>query len=82
MSNLTMQQCLSKDDVLLRDLLAAYFTHEYHLFPVFHKDYFLEDIATAQKQRQRTSCCSALLVNATLAYACVSQILQQKGFTL
>jgi hypothetical protein len=71
-----------KDDVLLRDLLAAYFTHEYHLFPVFHKDYFLEDIATAQKQRQRTSCCSALLVNATLAYACVSQILQQKGFTL
>lgn len=71
-----------KDDVLLRDLLAAYFTHEYHLFPVFHKDYFLEAIATAQKQRQTTSCCSALLVNATLAYACVSQILQQRGFTL
>ncbi|KAF2624882.1 hypothetical protein BU25DRAFT_347202 [Macroventuria anomochaeta] len=59
-----------KDDALLRDLLAAYFMHEYHLFPAFHKDYFLEDMATAQSDRRRMSCCSALLVNATLAYAC------------
>jgi hypothetical protein len=62
-----------KDDTLLRKLLAAYFTHMYHLFPAFHKDYFLEDIAVAQTEQQRTPCCSALLVNATLAYACVSQ---------
>lgn len=26
---------VSKDDSLMRDLLAAYFTHEYHLWPVF-----------------------------------------------
>lgn len=68
-----------KDDVLLRDLLAAYFTHEYHLFPAFHKDYFLEDMATAPSDRQRVSCCSALLVNATLAYACVSQARNRKN---
>lgn len=68
-----------KDDVLLRDLLAAYFTHEYHLFPAFHKDYFLEDMATAQLERQATYCCSTLLVNATLAYACVSQFCNREN---
>jgi hypothetical protein len=56
----------------MRDLLAAYFTHEYHSWPVFQKDYFLEDMANAETDKRRTPCCSALLVNATLAYACVS----------
>ena len=63
---------VSKDDALMRDLLAAYFTHEYHLWPVFQKDYFLEDMADVKTERRRTPCCSALLVNAILAYACVS----------
>jgi hypothetical protein len=62
-----------KDDALLRNLLAAYFTHEYHFFPAFYKDYFLEDMATAQTGQRRTPCCSVLLVNATLAYARVSR---------
>jgi hypothetical protein len=57
---------ISRDDKLLKDLLAAYFTREYHLFPVFHKDRFLEDMASGQ-----TDCCSSLLVNTVLAYACV-----------
>jgi hypothetical protein len=62
-----------KDDVLLRDLLASYFTHEYHLLPSFHKDYFLEDMSNAQQTKtRRMPLCSELLVNATLACACVS----------
>jgi hypothetical protein len=65
-----------KDDVLMRDLLAAYFTHEYHSWPGFHKDHFLEDMASSQKEERRTSCCSSLLVNVTLAYACVSQLIE------
>jgi hypothetical protein len=69
---------VSKDDALLRDLLAAYLTHEYHLVPVFQKDYFLEDMAKTNLTKKRTPCCSALLVNATLAYACVSQHLLTK----
>lgn len=67
---------VSKDDVLMRNLLAAYFTHEYHSWPVFHKDHFLEDMASSQKEERRTSCCSSLLVNVTLAYACVSQLIK------
>lgn len=63
---------VSSDDALMRELLAGYFTHEYHLYPVFQKDYFLEDMACAERANQRTECCSALLVNATLAYASVS----------
>lgn len=59
-----------KDDILMRDLLATYFTHEYPLFPLFQKDYFLEDMA--EPRTAKTPCCSALLVNAILAYACVS----------
>lgn len=71
---------VSKDDGLMRDLLATYFTHEYHLFPAFHKDYFLEDMATAQQTRKRkTRLCSELLVNATLACACVSQRHIERG---
>lgn len=64
---------VSKDDVLMRNLLAAYFTHDYPSWPVFHKDHFLDDMASAQMEKQRMFCCSSLLVNATLAFACVSQ---------
>lgn len=63
---------VSKDDALMRDLLAAYFMHEYHLFPLFQKNYFLEDMAKPKTDNLRTPCCSALLVNAILAYGCVS----------
>jgi hypothetical protein len=59
-----------KDDTLMLGLLAAYFAHEYCLFPIFQKDYFLEDMA--EPRTQQTPCCSPLLVNAMLAYACVS----------
>jgi hypothetical protein len=51
----------------MKDLLAAYFTREYHLLPVFPKDQFLEDMAN-----MKTGCCSSLLVNAVLGYGCVS----------
>ncbi|KAH7128720.1 hypothetical protein B0J11DRAFT_604110 [Dendryphion nanum] len=39
---------ISMNYALMRELLATYFTHEYHLLPVFQKDYFLEDIANAK----------------------------------
>ena len=58
---------VSRDDGLMRDLLAAYFTRDYHLCPVVQKDCFLEDMANGQ-----TDCCSSLLVNVVLAYGCVS----------
>ncbi|KAF3011042.1 hypothetical protein E8E13_011043 [Curvularia kusanoi] len=61
---------VSKDDALMRKLLAAFFTHEYHLSPAFYKDYFLEDMAVGQKHRTKNMCCSSLLVNAVLAWAC------------
>lgn len=64
---------VSKDDTLMRDLLTAYFTHEYHLWPVFQKDYFLEDMARARTANMKTPCCSSLLVNAVLAFGCVSR---------
>ena len=55
------------DDQMLRRLLRAYFlNHHPWAFP-FHKDCFLEDMAAG-----RTELCSALLVNAVLAVACVS----------
>lgn len=60
-----------KDDVLMREILAAYFTHEYHLFPIFYKDYFLEDMQAPCRDEHEAGLCSALLVNAVLAYGCV-----------
>jgi hypothetical protein len=63
---------VSKDDALMRQLLAAYFTQEYQLFPVFQKDYFLEDLANVKMAGHGTECCSSLLVNTILALACVS----------
>ncbi|KAF2647340.1 hypothetical protein K491DRAFT_772515 [Lophiostoma macrostomum CBS 122681] len=67
---------VSKDDTLMRNLLAAYFTHEYHLWPVFQKDYFLEAMTQASTGKRRNACCSPLLVNATLTYAyyCSKQV--------
>ncbi|EUC50478.1 hypothetical protein COCMIDRAFT_32300 [Bipolaris oryzae ATCC 44560] len=58
------------DEGLMRKLLDAYFTHEYHLWPVFHKDYFLEDLSSVKSLNAKTSSSFASLVNATLAYAC------------
>jgi len=58
---------VSNDDDLMRALLYSYFKLEYCSWPVFQKDYFLRDM-----QHQRTTCCSALLVNSILAHAAVS----------
>jgi hypothetical protein len=55
------------DDGLLRKILETYFLYEYPAFPYFHKDYFLDDMASG-----RTRFCSSLLVNCVLASACVS----------
>lgn len=60
-----------KDDAFMRGLLTKYFTHEYNLFPIFQKDFFLEDMADAGMNNQAKECCSSLLVNAILACACV-----------
>ncbi|KAF5591473.1 nitrogen assimilation transcription factor nit-4 [Fusarium pseudocircinatum] len=54
------------DDNLMRDLLTVLFRCEYHFTAAFHKDLFLEDMAARRKDF-----CSSLLVNVTLAYACV-----------
>ncbi|KAF4960207.1 hypothetical protein FGADI_1227 [Fusarium gaditjirri] len=54
------------DDKLMRDLLSVLFRCEYHFTVAFHKDLFLEDMAA-----RRNDFCSSLLVNVTLAYACV-----------
>ncbi|KAH7014130.1 uncharacterized protein B0I36DRAFT_338299 [Microdochium trichocladiopsis] len=56
---------VSKDDVLMRNLLTSYFKNEYTCHATFHIDYFLEDMATG-----RSDACSSLLVNAVLAHAC------------
>lgn len=55
-----------KDDVLMREMLGAFFCCEYSFTSAFHKDYFLEDMAAG-----RTEFCSSLLVNIVLAYSCV-----------
>ncbi|KAF4333352.1 nitrogen assimilation transcription factor nit-4 [Fusarium beomiforme] len=54
------------DDKLMRDLLSVLFRCEYLFTAAFQKDLFLEDMAA-----RRTDFCSSLLVNVTLAYACV-----------
>lgn len=60
---------VSSDDKLMRQLLNIYFLQEHHAAPFFHKDYFLEDIVA-----KRHDFCSSLLVNATLAMACMSSV--------
>ncbi|KAK4225056.1 hypothetical protein QBC38DRAFT_511316 [Podospora fimiseda] len=54
-----------KDNALLRNLLRAYFLHDYIWFTAFQKDYFLSDMIAGRRQF-----CSSLLVNAVLAIAC------------
>jgi hypothetical protein len=71
-----------KDDGLLRDILTAYFMHEYHTFPVFHLDYFFEDMQSPRTNKRDIRFCSALLVNAVLAYGCVGQYAEREGFML
>jgi hypothetical protein len=68
---------ISKNDKLMRILLQAYLKHEYHSFAVFNKTYFFEDMASGA-----TECCSSLLVNALLAYACVSELYSLKYLQL
>jgi hypothetical protein len=61
---------VSSDDVLMRKMLANYFLHDYHWFPPFQKDYFLQDMAAG-----RHSCCSSLLVNMVLTVGSVSALM-------
>ncbi|RGP70996.1 nitrogen assimilation transcription factor nit-4 [Fusarium sporotrichioides] len=56
---------VSKNDVLMRDLLRVMFRCEYQFTAAFHKDLFLQDLVAGRKDF-----CSSLLVNAILAYAC------------
>ncbi|KAL2261349.1 hypothetical protein VTK26DRAFT_4346 [Humicola hyalothermophila] len=56
---------VSKDDALMRRILHDYFLFEYDAFTFFHKDYFLEDMATGNP-----GFCSQLLVNAILCLGC------------
>lgn len=58
---------VTDDNGLLRRLLNSYFLREFQWFPIFHKSSFLEDMVTGANDF-----CSKLLVNATLARACVS----------
>lgn len=58
---------VSTDDSLMRKLLHDYLLYDYDWFSFFHKDYFLEDMAT---ENQRF--CSRLLVNAVLCIGSVS----------
>lgn len=57
---------VSRDDEMMRGLLSAYFSRQHHMFSVFHKDSFLQDM-----QSGRTDCCSSLLVNTILALSFV-----------
>lgn len=54
------------DDVLMRDVLSAWFHNEYSFTSIVQKDLFLDDMAAG-----RHDFCSPLLVNTILAYACV-----------
>ncbi|KAK4155533.1 hypothetical protein C8A00DRAFT_13446 [Chaetomidium leptoderma] len=56
---------VSSDDCLMRKIIHDYFLFEYDWFTFFHKDYFLEDMAT-----ETPRFCSPLLVNALLCVGC------------
>jgi hypothetical protein len=56
------------EDGVMRTLLAIFFLLEYRRFSIFHKDYFLQDMASGNQDH-----CSPLLVNTVLACACVSR---------
>lgn len=57
-----------QDDNFMRRLLRKHFLCEFYFMSAFQKDYFLEDMISQQGEF-----CLSLLVNALLAYACVSQ---------
>jgi len=57
---------ICQNDDLMRDILRVFFRCEYQFTAAFHKDLFLQDMAS-----QRPDFCSSLLVNILLAYACV-----------
>lgn len=57
---------VSGDDVLVRDLLAYWFTCEYEFTSAIHRTHFIQDMAT-----NRHDLCSSLLVNVIPAYCCV-----------
>ncbi|KAL2134955.1 hypothetical protein VTI74DRAFT_10276 [Chaetomium olivicolor] len=56
---------VSQDDVLMRKILHDYLLFEYDWFSMFHKDYFLEDMATETERF-----CSQLLANTVLCIGC------------
>jgi hypothetical protein len=58
---------ISSNDVFLTQLLECYFLYEFPLWPCFHKDHFLDDMAAG-----RNDYCSSLLVNSIFTTACVS----------
>lgn len=64
------------DDGLFRRLISVYLLHQHLTFYQFNKDLFLEDMAA-----RRTMFCSPLLVNAVLAFACVSLSKDHSCFT-
>lgn len=54
---------VSKDDALMRDLLAVWIRCEYSFATAFQKDLLFEDMASHSQ-----GFCSELLVNVVLAY--------------
>lgn len=68
---------ICSDDVLMRDLLSVFLRCEYQMTAAFQKDLFLEDMASMQHDF-----CSSLLVNAVLAYACVSHATGEHNLTV
>lgn len=56
-----------QDDGIMRRLLRNHFLCEFYFMSALQKDLFLEDMICQQGEF-----CSSLLVNAVLAYACVS----------
>lgn len=54
------------NDEVMRSLLSQFFQIEYRRWSIFHKDYFLQDMASGDQTH-----CSSLLVNAVLACALV-----------
>jgi hypothetical protein len=58
---------ISSNDVFLTQLLECYFLYDFPLWPCFHKDHFLDDMAAGHNDY-----CSWLLVNSIFTTACVS----------
>ncbi|KAM3497025.1 hypothetical protein MY10362_009606 [Beauveria mimosiformis] len=56
---------VTRDNAFLTHLLKIYFQFDFPCLPVFHHDYFLQDLIAGCEE-----CCSSLLVNAILAAAC------------